>query len=312
MSSHRRREDLVSGTIAFAALSAALCLRLMGLDAASGGRVAAFEASKKRVSASPEALGVLSAEHALAAADAVWLTIVQEFGKAIERKPIDDEAVYRWARVATDLDPLYLTVYYAVSVNLTVYARRVDESDALLEKGRAHVPSAWQLPFMMGYNAYFIRGDATAAYRHWLEASQLERAPPFLLSLASRARYQAGDANGAQQMLLDMMPHLPGPARQDAEMRLKAFRSEPILSAYDSACQAYLLAHGVLPSSAEQLREQGLVDPPPFDLFKQPIVLDENCRARTKFILVREDEAKKNLGRLPDAPNYLDLIQAGQ
>lgn len=263
---------------------------------------------QRKVSAGPAALQILSVEHALAAADIFWLGIVQEFGKAIEGQPVDNDSIYGWAQAATDLDPRYLTVYHSVAVNFTVYVKLVDDSDALLRKGREALPNAWRLPFMLGYNAYFLRGDLMSAARYWTEASLLPRRPHFLLSLAARARYQAGDPHGAEKMLAEMIPHMTGPARADAELRLKAFRSEPILAAYDRACEAYVEQNGERPASAQVLFEAKMVEYPPEDLYGKAIELDEDCRARTEFITVREDEV---LDRVRDttAPDYMQVVR---
>jgi len=47
-----------------------------------------------------------------------------------------------------------------VAICLTIYGKRVDESDAVLLKGRKHLPARWELPFVLGFNAYFARSDA--------------------------------------------------------------------------------------------------------------------------------------------------------
>jgi hypothetical protein len=261
-----------------------------------------FEARRVRLppseitSPGPEALHMVALEHPMAAADLFWLGVVQEIGAAADGRKPSFLMMRRWADIATDLDPHYFAIYYAVAVNLTVYAKDVEASDTLLAKGWRNLPDAWALPFLMGYNAYFIRGDPEAASKLWLAASQLPDHPRFLLSLASRAQYQAGDALGAMSLLEEMIPFLDGPAKEDAELRLKAFRSEPILFAYDEACRAYRAAHGELPPDAASLHTQGYVNLPPEDLYGASIYLDSDCRARTEYIKVREDEAAQRVG----------------
>ena len=244
----------------------------------------------------PAAVQVAAFQHPLAAADLFWLGMVQEIGVAVAGGTPSYQMLRRWAHIATDLDRRYLTIYYAVAVNLTVYARDADASDELLVKGMTNIPDTWQLPFLLGYNAYFMHGDSEGAARHWLKAAESPRHPRFLVALAARAKYQAGDQFGAVALLEEMIPHMEGPAREDAELRLKAFRSEPILIAYDEACRRYREAHGALPPDAATLRAEGLVDLPPEDLYGAAIELDGDCRARTKYIKVREDEAAQRVG----------------
>lgn len=246
-------------------------------------------------------------QHPLAFADFFWLSIVQEIGRTAEGHTPDPDRLLRWSQIATDLDPWYVTVYYATAVNLTVYNRNADKSDRLLNKGTEHIPKEWKLPFLLGYNDYFIRGDAEAASKHWQHAATLPRRPRFLLSLSARARYQAGDERGAIGILEDMIPHLTGPAQEDAILRLKAFRSEPILAAYDAACRAHQAATGETPDP-KALHADGKVDAPPKDLYGADIYFDEGCIARTEYIKIREEEAKDNVGsQSPTSPMTDDL-----
>ena len=243
-----------------------------------------------------DAMRALSLQHPLAFADFFWLSAVQEIGRFIEKKEPQVARLKNWAHLATDLDPRYHQVYYGVSVNLTVYNKDADGSDRLLMKGRKSLPQRWHYPFLMGYNAYFIRGDLRAASELWTEAAYLPDAPRFVPSLAARSRFQAGDETQAEALLLTMLDHLSGEHRRDAEIRLKIIRSEPILRAYDEACARYLEKTGKMPASASALKLGGHVKYPPEDLFGSPIELDTKCRARTNVITVREDEAVERAG----------------
>ena len=86
-----------------------------------------------------------------------------------------------------------------------------------------------------------------------------------------------------------------GPQREDAEIRLKLFKSEFRMRKYDAACVAYRDLHGRIPT-ADELYAAGLVDEPPTDLLDAPMTIDAGCRARTKFVFVREDEALDRIG----------------
>ncbi len=238
----------------------------------------------------------LSMQHPLALADLFWLSCVQELGRFVEKHEPRVIRLKTWAQLATDLDPRYHQAYYVVAINLTVYNKDAEGSDRLLEKGRKNLPHKWQYPFMLGYNAYFLEGDLRKASRLWTEAAYMPGAPRFVPSLAARSRFQAGDEKQAEALLLTMIDHLSGRHKEDAIIRLKILRSEPILRAYDEACRTYFEQNGTLPASADELRLVGLVSHPARDLFGEPITLDENCRARTEIIFVREDEAKQRAG----------------
>lgn len=286
-----------SGVAAFVLLMGAA----MGLNETwSGGGAAEDRPNINLMSPGPEVLSAVTFGHSLMAADLFWLGVVQEFGFQGDR-PVDFAKTYAWTDITTDLDPEYFIAYYATAINLTSYAKDADRSDKLLMKGRKRLPDAWQFPMLMGYNAYFVRGDALAASDLWFGTSLMPGAPRYVASLAARARNHTGDSEGAIDLLLTLIPSLEGAAREDAEIRLKIFRSEPILSAYDEACRAYRADKGVVPKAAD-LYQQQAVTYPPFDLLESPIVLDDNCRARTEVIIVREDEAKERVGMERPSP----------
>lgn len=266
----------------------------------------AFDLERAQVSAegdfiqSPgrEVLRLAAFEHALAWADFIWLAMVQETGK---EKP-DWNRVVRWTGVGTDLDPKYFTIYHAAAIHLSVFGKRVEDADALLLKGWNELPLRWQLPMLLGYNAYFVRGDALSGSDYMRAAADTPGSPVFLAALAGRMRYHGGDAAGAIEMLESMLPALDGDARRDAEERILLLRSEPILAAYDRACRAYLKAVGEVPTAAQLFRE-GYVEVPPRDLLGYEVYMDSGCIARTEVIRIRESEAiRERLGTQKSAP----------
>lgn len=298
-------------------LFALLAITLFTLACSIAFRVAVLDdlAAKRREaplledvlrSPGPDLLSIVAMEHSASWADVVWLQIVQDLGA---RYTASYDRVERWGNIAVDLDPRYFAVYYASAVHLLVYGRRVEAVEALLTKGRGALPERWELPFLLGYNAYFLEGNAERAALEWETAARLPGAPRFAASLAARARAQAGDEEGAIAMLETLMEQLEGPALDDARIRHKILRSERILRAYDDGCQRFLAERGRRPADGAELHDQGFVQENPFDLLNSPITIDDKCRARTKYIFVREDEAKERLGSQrydrmpsPDAP----------
>lgn len=275
--------------VVVAAWTGALLLRMHGLDPAFGALRSEVQNEADFIrSPGREVLQLASFEHPLAWADFVWLAMVQETGK---REP-SWKRVVRWTEVGTDLDPKYFTIYHSAAIHLALYGRMVERADALLLKGWAQLPERWQLPMLLGYNAYFIRGDALAGSDYMREAGETAGSPPYLIALSGRMRFHAGDAEGAIGMLESMLPLLEGPAQRDAQERILILKSEPILKSYDRACSAFREARAVLPT-ARQLFQEGWVSDPPMDLLEGEIILDEKCIARTEVIKVREFEAAR-------------------
>lgn len=288
--------------VSLAAFAAALTLRLEWVDELGARRADVEEqAEDVLVSPGPEALGAVAMGHELALADLFWLGLVQEFGRTIDGQRPRYGRVERWTNIATDFDPLYFIVYYGSAIHLTAYAKDPEASDRVLHKGARHLPHVWQFPFMLGYNAYFLRGRAMDAAAHWRDSVGLPGAPRFLPSLAARARLQAGTPEAAEAMLVEMLESgmLEGPQLEDAGIRLQIIRSEPVLRAYDAACAAHRAAHGRVPRALE-LYLGGQVPIEPVDRLGAFIELDEDCRARTQYVQVREDEAVERIGSQAD------------
>jgi hypothetical protein len=268
---------------------------------------------------SPEALRWLGFEHAIGLADLMWLQTVQLLGTRASEG--GDRALFRAltaADVTTDLDPRYFTAYYAPATVASAFASLADASDALVKKGKAHLPGRYEFDFMLGWNDYFIRGRPAEAAEHWTAASRFEEAPHYLPSLAGRARLQAEGSASALRMLKSLMAQLPeGRHREMAAQRIELIKSEHILEAYDEACARYRAETGRNPDSPGQLHLLGYIEIPPLDRFGERIDFDYDldadgvqptasstaapCVARTSMIPVREFEARENIGKMRKA-----------
>ena len=246
------------------------------------------------ISPGPELLQAISLEHRWAFANLAWLDAVQTVGHWALSNETHWDRVVAASVIATDLDPKFYTVYEAAATILSVWAKRVEDSDALLEKGHRALPKEWRLPFLLGYNAFFVRGDATGA-ANWMEvAAKIPGRPQYLPALAGRMRYFGGEPDRAIDFLERMIENLSGAARRDAEWRLGALRSEHRLRRFDAACQDFRADRGVPPSSGSELVGAGYIPEAPFDTFGKPIELTSDCLAFTDEIKpeMRSTEAR--------------------
>lgn len=284
---------------------AALGLKLFVLDSQHEQRLST-QAAGTDVLTSPgkDVLDMVAMEHPLAWADVMWLAIIQAIG-AVEPQPAVFDRVERWAEIATDLDERYFVIYHSSAVYLSVYGQRADASDKILLKGLP-ILDRYEIPFMLGFNAYFIRGDGLSASDWMIEASKLKGAPHYLPALAGRMRFQAGDEEGSILILEMMAQDLdPGsPEGDDVRSRLKILKSERRLRKYDAACAKYVEDNKEFPTPAI-LAQLGYVDEPPEDLLGDRIYFrGEECVARTDLIKVREAEAKeRTMGRFGEHPD---------
>ena len=278
-------------------LIATVFIRFQWLDPQADARRTQIVDTNVLTSPGPDLMKIAAVEHRHMWADLFWLEIVQQIGTREKMSEPVWKRVYQWANIATDLDALYVTIYRAVSVNLSVYAKRVVESDAIAEKGWKHLPGVWQLPLMIGYNAYFESGNAARGSEYVYHASRIPGSPRYLPALAGRMQFHSGDEQGAVEVLEMMIPNLEGPAQRDAIYRLKAMKSEPRLRLFDEACQKFLADTGTTARTGEQLVAAGYLNVVPADEFGAAIVFSETheCLAITEEIDVRESQAKARI-----------------
>jgi hypothetical protein len=243
----------------------------------------------------PDILSIVSLEHRHLWSDMLWLQLVQVLGLPEFNEPGIWNRIYRWADIATDLDPLYITIYRSVSVHLSVFGKKIDDSDAIAEKGWAEMPTQWALPLMIGYNAYFMKGEAARGSKYVYHAARIPGSPTFLPALAGRMRFHSGDESGAIAVLEMMIKSLEGRAKEDAEYRLKAMKSETRLRLFDAACEQFLTDTGTTAKTGEQLVHAGYLNALPFDLFGSSVIFinTDPCLATTEKIKVREAQAHK-------------------
>lgn len=190
-------------------------------------------------------------------ADVVWLRLLQILGK--KRNTADEyEWMYHAMDVITTLDPQYDYVYYAGGVVLTNLANRVDLSNRLLEKGFRENPTVWNIPFLLGYNYYFVLGDAAKAADYIAVAARLSGGPAYLPGLASRMYAEANDPETALHFLEALWRQTQDAAMLEVlEKRTKEVMIERDIRLLESAAQQYRAAHGRLPGKLHDLVTSG-------------------------------------------------------
>ena len=146
-------------------------------------------------------------------ADILWLRLLQVIGK--KRNSEDEyEWIYHALDVVTTLDPQYAYAYYAGGVILGDLANRPDLSNRLLERGVKANPDEWNIPFLLGYNHYFLLGDPAKGAQYIMQAASLPGGPSYLPGLATRMAAEAGSPETALAFLEVRLRET-----QDPEMR---------------------------------------------------------------------------------------------
>jgi tetratricopeptide (TPR) repeat protein len=207
-------------------------------------------------------------------ADILWLRTLQVLGK--KKNSTDEHAwLYHAMDVITTLDPRYAYVYYVGGVALTDMASRADLSNQLLEKGHAANPNEWNLPFLLGYNHYFVFGDPAKGAEYIGRAAKISGAPGFLPGLATRMYAESGNPDVALQFLEAMWRENPDIAvREKLEVRAKEIMIERDLRRLEEAIQRYHQAQRKSPRTLSDLVLSGILQAIPEEPFGGAYQLD--------------------------------------
>jgi tetratricopeptide (TPR) repeat protein len=186
-------------------------------------------------------------------ADILWLRLIQVIGK--KRNSADEyEWMYHALDVITTLDPQYAYAYYAGGVILGDLANRTDLSNRLLEKGFNANPEVWNIPFLLGYNYYFLLGDPAKGAEYIMQAARLPDRPSYLLGLATRMAAEAGSPDTALAFLEARLLETQDPEmREFLANRMKEVIIERDLRMLESAVKAYLTQHRAIPATLTDL-----------------------------------------------------------
>jgi len=148
---------------------------------------------------------VASLGQRLLVSDLYWLSAVQYIG---EREALT--ATRGWDRLypaldlVTDLDPRHGYAYQTGGIVLS-QVHRLEESDAILEKGVAKGPPYWTFPYYLAFNAWFYRADYESAARWAERAARTPGASPNVSHLALSLASKSGTPEQALQLLDDLL-----------------------------------------------------------------------------------------------------------
>ena len=200
-------------------------------------------------------------------ADILWLRLLQVIGK--KRNSEDEyEWIYHALDVVTTLDPQYAYAYYAGGVILGDLANRPDLSNRLLERGVKANPDEWNIPFLLGYNHYFLLGDPAKGAQYIMQAASLPGGPSYLPGLATRMAAEAGSPETALAFLEARLRETQDPEmRESLAKRMKEVIIERDLHILESAVEVYRRQHGALPATLTDLVATGILHTLPQESF---------------------------------------------
>lgn len=126
------------------------------------------------------------------AADLVWFQAVQYYGGF--RKGDHDLRYFRGLiDLVVTLDPNFVFAYVFGALVVSEDLGAFDEGTDILKRGMAANPTAWRLPFEIGFLSYVNRVDNALAARYFDLASRMPEAPEFTERFAAFVYAKAGD-----------------------------------------------------------------------------------------------------------------------
>jgi hypothetical protein len=186
-------------------------------------------------------------------ADVLWLRLLQVLGK--KRNSADEyEWMYHALDVITTLDRQYAYAYYAGGVVLGDLAHRTDLSNQLLHKGTEANPTVWNIPFLLGYNYYFLLGDSAKGAEYIMRAASLPDRPAYLPGLATRMAAEAGNPETALVFLEARLRETQDPQlREEFLKRMNEVTIERDIQLLEHAVESFQTIHRAFPPTLTTL-----------------------------------------------------------
>ena len=225
-------------------------------------------------------LRLLSLGHPTLAANLYWLRTVQYVGepRATER---GWERLFPLANLVTDLDPAHGYAYQVAGTILGSLGR-IEESNAILEKGMRSVPNRYILPYLRAFNAFYYMGDYALAGEYVEIAARVPGAPSHLRQNVLAMYVKGRRAEAAIAFLEEALAAASDDeSRKAIQGQLDQARFEREADRIDEAVASYRARYGLAPASVSLLVAEGLLPALPVEPFGGRWILGEDGRARS-------------------------------
>lgn len=226
----------------------------------------------------PAVLGVAFLGHRLLAANLNWLRAVQYIGepRANER---GWDRLHPMVEVVTDLDPGHGYAYQVAGVILSAVGR-IDESNAILEKGIRNRPDRYVLPYYRAFNAFYYSGDFATAGRYVEIAARVPGAPPHVNQNVLAYYVKGKRADLAIAFLEEALRQAADDeSRRALRGQLEQARLEAAAEAIDEAAARFRDRNGFVPVTVVQLVHEGDLAELPSDPHGGDWIFGEDRRA---------------------------------
>lgn len=229
---------------------------------------------------SGKALRLVTAEYREIAADFVWLTAIDYYGRHQET-----DRRYEWLGhifgILTALDERFVGAYHFGAITLAWDARKPHEAIRLLYSGMKVNPFDWQMPFDAGFINYMILRDYRTAARLFDIASRLPDAWSVVARWAPYVAAKGGDFETARRLWRDVYYSTENRKLRELVVRqLKSLKLEEGLALLQNAVDKFREEAGRYPQNLEELVKRGYVSGLPEEPFGGRFYVD-NGRVRS-------------------------------
>ena len=206
------------------------------------------------------------------AADIYWLRTVQYFGG--QRLFASDkrfELLRPLIEITTTLDPRFEVAYRYGAIFLSesppLGAGRPREGIEVLQLGARALPTSWRLRQDLGFFYFVFLGDAAAAARVLVEASQIPGAAFWLRPMAADLLAKGGDRESSRRMWRQMFEQAEeGIIRENARVRLRILDSLDVRDRLAAAVVEFERRHARRPARLDELVVDGAWHGPMVDV----------------------------------------------
>lgn len=243
----------------------------------------------------PQILKLGVADHGLAVAEAAVVkvlfyfgTLVEQFNRNVIIQP-EYPNMFRTLEAAAYLDPYNMDGYYFAQAAFTWELGRINEVNALLERGLKYRRWDPWLPFYLGFNhAYFLKDYAKAAV--YMQQAAERSGNPLFTKLAARYFYES-QQTGLGLIFLDTMI---AQAKDQAVKKTYQLRRDSLvaIAVIEKALSDYRLKFGRRPAELQELVGAGMLAELPVDPYGGTFYLDGQGRVRTTSKLANPDFEK--------------------
>jgi hypothetical protein len=187
--------------------------------------------------------------------------------------------MYNALNASTDLDPYFLDPYFLANGVLTWEAKKLRETNTMLEKGSRYRDWDYWLPFFLGFNYFYFLDDNAKAAEYLMQAAQKPGADPFFSFFAARLAYKGNRTENAIIFLEGVLKTTKDETmRKDYEIRLETLKAMLDL---EKGVKVYKERMGSYPGKLYNLVEQRIIGRIPEDPYGGEFYIDEDGSVKT-------------------------------